>query len=195
MTAAQIISQSITGQFNKEIVLGDRTFKIYQPTINELCLIFGNDNQTLTESQKRIELMAQMGDLDGCVETMANIVSFRDGYRDKTAKYIKHNATLQQIAEGFRAFNDIVNAKDLLDVVQRDEVRQTDPAAFVGGKSLYGIITSFMENLHLTYKEVTEDIPYPVLIMMNVDKLRVLSSNEKLIQRISGKDLANRRRK
>ena len=36
-----------------------------------------------------------------------------------------------------------------------------------------GQIASFMENLHLTYREVLEEIPYRNLVIMQKDKLRV----------------------
>lgn len=36
-----------------------------------------------------------------------------------------------------------------------------------------GQIASFMENLHLTYKEVTEVIPYRNLLIMQKDKAHI----------------------
>ena len=43
----------------------------------------------------------------------------------------------------------------------------------MGNDCLLGQIASFMENLHLTYTEVTEVIPYRNLVIMQKDKLHV----------------------
>ena len=40
-----------------------------------------------------------------------------------------------------------------------------------------GQIASFMENLHLTYKEVLEIIPYRNLVIMQKDKLRTATGD------------------
>lgn len=40
-----------------------------------------------------------------------------------------------------------------------------------------GQIASFMENLHLTYKEVLEEIPYRNLVIMQKDKLRTATGD------------------
>ena len=40
-----------------------------------------------------------------------------------------------------------------------------------------GQIASFMENLHLTYKEVLEEIPYRNLVIMQKDKQRIASGD------------------
>jgi hypothetical protein len=51
-----------------------------------------------------------------------------------------------------------------------------------------------MENLHLSYEDVFEGIPYRNLLMMQRDKLHAVYGGQK-VQRISGKELAERRRK
>ena len=42
----------------------------------------------------------------------------------------------------------------------------------IGADTVFGQITSFVENLHLSYKEVFEVIPYRNLVMMQADKQR-----------------------
>lgn len=41
----------------------------------------------------------------------------------------------------------------------------------IGGELIHGQISTFMETLHLTYKEVWEVIPYQSLLMMQKDKV------------------------
>lgn len=50
-----------------------------------------------------------------------------------------------------------------------------------------------MENLHLSYKEVFEEIPYARLLVMQKDKLRVVTGQ--VIRKGSAKEMAKRRRK
>ena len=46
----------------------------------------------------------------------------------------------------------------------------------------------------MSHKEAFEVIPYPVMLIMNADKLRPLGMNEKKVNKISGKELAGRRK-
>ena len=45
----------------------------------------------------------------------------------------------------------------------------------IGNDCLLGQIASFMVNLHLTYNEVVDKIPYRNLVIMQKDKLHVAS--------------------
>lgn len=55
-----------------------------------------------------------------------------------------------------------------------------------------GQIASFMESLHLSYYEVTENIPYRNLIMMQRDKQHEVFGD--VVKKVSGKDFAARRK-
>lgn len=50
-----------------------------------------------------------------------------------------------------------------------------------------------MDSLHLTYDEVVNQIPYRNLIIMQKDKQH--EAFDDVVKKISGKELANRRRK
>ena len=50
-----------------------------------------------------------------------------------------------------------------------------------------------MENLHLSYEEVVRKIPYRNLVLMQKDKLHVVYGTK--VNKISGKEMAKRRRK
>ena len=50
-----------------------------------------------------------------------------------------------------------------------------------------------MDNLQLTYTEVFEVIPYRNMVMMQRDKLRTVTGEK--VNKISGKELAKKRRK
>lgn len=50
-----------------------------------------------------------------------------------------------------------------------------------------------METLHLTYDEVVREIPYRNLLLMQKDKLHVVYGTK--VNRISGKEMAQRRRR
>lgn len=50
-----------------------------------------------------------------------------------------------------------------------------------------------MENLHLTYHEVVDEIPYRNLVVMQRDKLHIAAGQK--VHRVSGRELASRRKK
>lgn len=63
----------------------------------------------------------------------------------------------------------------------------------VGNTTFFGQIAHLIDTLHLSYTEVFEVIPYRNLLMMQRDKLHTVSGQK--VNRISGKELANRRKK
>lgn len=65
-------------------------------------------------------------------------------------------------------------------------------AEISGGKTLLGLIATFMDTLHLTYDEVVNKIPYRNMIIMQRDKQHEALYGK--VHRISGKELANRHR-
>ena len=64
----------------------------------------------------------------------------------------------------------------------------------VGNTTFFGQIAHLIDTLHLSYTEVFEIIPSRNLLMMQRDKLRAVYGGQK-VNRISGKELANRRKK
>lgn len=66
----------------------------------------------------------------------------------------------------------------------------------VGGNTIVGSVTLFMENLHLSYREVYEDLPYLLLLLMSADKPRtVYEDKEKAeVKMMSGKELMRQKR-
>lgn len=55
-----------------------------------------------------------------------------------------------------------------------------------------GQIASFMENLHLTYKEVLEEIPYRNLVIMQKDKLHIADGD--VMQEVSDAEFFKNRK-
>lgn len=56
-----------------------------------------------------------------------------------------------------------------------EERSKSDSKTTVAGNdTLLGQIASFMENLHLSYKEVVYEIPYRNLVIMQKDKLHAV---------------------
>ncbi|WP_459190530.1 hypothetical protein ACGE0T_10835 [Parabacteroides sp. APC149_11_2_Y6] len=66
----------------------------------------------------------------------------------------------------------------------------------VGGETITGQIASFIENLNLSYKEVYEELPYLLLVLMMADKPRtVYGDGEKTeVKKMSGKELLKQKR-
>lgn len=73
-----------------------------------------------------------------------------------------------------------------------DGAGQTDSKTkIVGGDTIAGQIASFIDTLHLSYKEVFEELPYLLLLLMNADKPRPVYGEEKEaeVKMVSGKDM------
>lgn len=66
----------------------------------------------------------------------------------------------------------------------------------VGGNTIAGSIASFMENLHFSYREVYEELPYLLLLLMMADKPRVVydKKGDTEVKRMSGKELMRQKR-
>lgn len=195
--AANVVASSIIGAYYKEVKLGKFTYKIYQPTVREMCLIFGNNSVSINDNMKRFELIAQMPEhVNECARALSYAVSIRKSelFRKATYQYIVHYATMEQIETAFYILANVINGKELFDSVKLDHVKSESKTESIGGNSIFGAMCSLMENLHLSHKEAFEVIPYPVMLMMNADKLRPLGINEKKVSKISGKELARRRK-
>lgn len=63
----------------------------------------------------------------------------------------------------------------------------------IGNDTILGQIATFAENLHLSYNEIVNEIPYRLLCLMAKDKVRVCYGEK--VKRTSGKEMMNRRRK
>ncbi len=73
-------------------------------------------------------------------------------------------------------------------------VKGSGKTEVVGNETMLGQVASFMENLHLSYKEVVEVIPYRNLIIMQKDKLHTVSS-EDVMQEVSEEEFLRNKSK
>lgn len=66
----------------------------------------------------------------------------------------------------------------------------------VGGDSIAGQIALFMENLHLSYTEIYEVIPYILLLAMSADKPRAIYGDKADVEvkKMSGRELMMQKR-
>ena len=62
----------------------------------------------------------------------------------------------------------------------------------IGNDTIFGQIATFIDGLHLTYKEVTEEIPYRVLLLMSKDKQRIVTGAK--VNKTTGKEMMARRK-
>ena len=58
--------------------------------------------------------------------------------------------------------------------------------------TLLGQVATFIDNLHLSYKEVLEEIPYRNLVIMQQDKLRMCYGEK--VKHTTGKEMMERRK-
>lgn len=196
--AAIIVSESMLGAYHKKVTLGKIVFKIYQPTVKHLCSILCNASGNINDEVKRLEVIATMPEhIEACALSLSFAVSIKRPaiFQRLAYHYIRNYATFDQIATAFSILAGVINAKEFFEKVTIDRTRSSSTVTTVGANTLYGSVISLMENLHLSYKEAFEVLPYPQMLIMSADKLRVLSPNEQLITRGSGKEMAERRRR
>lgn len=197
--AEKIVADSLLRTYYKEVKLGNLTYRIYQPTIKDILNILSSSVMSINEGIKRMELIAQMPEcIEECARTISYAVSINkpEVYRKMTYQYIKRYATMGQIVNAFVVLSGVINGKELFDSVKLDKVHsENGPAQTVGANSIFGAMGLLMENLHLSYKEAFEVIPYPCLLMMNADKLRVLGTNEHKVLSVSARELMLRKEK
>lgn len=195
--AAKVVADSLLRTYYKEVKLGKFTYRIYQPTIKDLLNILGDTGLSVNEGMKRMELIAQMPEhIEECARAISYAVSINkpEVYRKMVYQYIAHYATMEQIVKAFVVLSGVINGKELFDCVKQDRVHSKNGAPqTVGANSIFGAMGLLMDNLHLSYKEAFETIPYPCLLMMNSDKLRVLGANEEKLVEVTGKEFARMR--
>lgn len=196
--AARIVAESLLGAYHKKVILGRMNFRIYQPTVKNLCNILGGSGIVINDEVKRFELIAAMPEhIEECARALSFAISIKKStlFQVLAYHYIRNYATMEQIVEAFNILTEVINGKEFFDNVKMDKVRSESTAVSIGANTIYGSVISLMESLHLSYHEVFEDIPYPVMLVMSADKLQVLSPSEKLVQNSTGKEMAERRRR
>mgnify|MGYP001206454047 CR=1 FL=1 len=195
--AAKVVADSLLRTYYKEVKLGKFTYRIYQPTIKDLLNILNNSEVSINEGMKRMELIAQMPEhVEECARAMSYAVSINkpEVCRKIAYQYITHYATMEQIVNAFVVLSGVINGKELFDCVKQDRVYSKNGLAqTVGANSIFGALGVLIDGLHLSYKEAFEMIPYPCLLMMNSDKLRVLGPGEEAMVEVTGKEFAKMR--
>lgn len=114
---------------------------------------------------------------------------FRTVFVDGKA-YTVYPPTVHKLAGAISNLSDIQEADNLKEVLL--SLGESE-AEVVVNDTLLGQIASFMENLHLLYREVAYEIPYRnlVLVLMQRDKLHTVTGTKV----IKGKDMASHRRR
>ena len=133
----------------------------------------------MNEEKSKVQVMDLMQDyMQEYAIIISRAVFEKKAKQSVLHKYIMRFATIEQLKVAMNIFFELVNAKDLLEVIRPAKIKYNDDALSIGGNSILGIINLFMENLHLSRVEVFEIIPYPILLAMNADKLRSLPKGE-----------------
>lgn len=197
--AADLVSRFLTGDYYKEVVLGHMTLKMYPPTIKELINIFPRWELSVQETTTRAEIMSKMPEnswQSAGIVSRACIRGQRTGFkRAALQQYIMHYASHEEITNAVMQLSIVIRGDELFKECQLDKTVREKASIILGNNNMMGQVASFIENLHLSYNEVLNEIPYPVLLMMSSDKLRTLSPDEKIIRRMSGQEFMKRRMK
>lgn len=191
---ANIVSLTLLGEYHKIITLGKREFKIYQPTISEISRMFNGFSLSVYEGMKRLEVIAGMPEhLDEVCRTLAIATTIKKPIAEGlTFEYIQRFATIDQIQEAIVVLGSVVHGDEIFEYCNLDKSTGKDTAKILGNNNLVGQVATFMEQLHVSYKEATAELSFPLLLLMSVDKMRIDYGNGEStpeVKTISGKEL------
>lgn len=192
-TAAKIVSETLLGEYHKVVTLGKRKFRIYQPTINEISRMFPGSGLSVSENTKRLEVISSMPEhIDEVCRTLAVAITIKKPIAEGlTFEYIRRFATMDQIQEAILVLGSVIRGDEIFELCELDKSTGKDTAKIFGNNNLAGQVATFVEQLHLSYKEVTNELSYPLLLLMSVDKMRVSydDETEPEVKTLSGKEL------
>ena len=179
-TAAKIVSETLLGEYHKVVTLGKREFRIYQPTINEISRMFPGSGLSVSENTKRLEVISSMPEhIDEVCRTLAVAITIKKPIAEGlTFEYIRRFATMDQIQEAILVLGSVIRGDEIFELCELDKSTGKDTAKIFGNNNLAGQVATFVEQLHLSYKEVTNELSYPLLLLMSVDKMRVSYDDE-----------------
>lgn len=191
--AAKIVSETLLGEYHKVVTLGKKEFRIYQPTINEISRMFPGSGLSVDENTKRLEVISLMPEhLDEVCRTLAVAITTKNPITERlTFEYIRRFVTMDQIQEAILVLGSVIRGDEIFEHCDLDKSTGKDTAKILGNNNLAGQVATFMEQLHLSYKEVTNELSYPLLLLMSVDKMRVSYDDEEKpeVKTLSGKEL------
>ena len=172
--ASKIVSDALLGMDFKNVEIGGVVYTIKPPTIKVICRAIHHFSNVGMEGDN---IMEAIKELPEATEDMLKGISCFICGNDSLVKELE-NGTFEEV-------------KDALDEERVDAGSKTET---VGNTTFFGQIAHLIDTLHLSYTEVFEVIPYRNLLMMQRDKLHAVYGGQK-VNRISGKELANRRKK
>lgn len=190
-TAALLISKTFLREYHEDVVLGLKSFKIYQPTIKEMISMFNGLDLSLNE---KTNIISSMSDMDDACRSISKAVTLKRPLMTCLAfNYIIRFASIEQIHKAAETLSSVISGDKLFKACHLEKSSETIKTEFLGNTNMMGQVASFMENLHLSYKEVFEVIPYPQLLMMSADKLRISTGEKERV--VSGRDLLKKKKK
>lgn len=197
--AANIVSLTLLGEYYKVVTLGKREFKIYQPTMNDISRMFDGAGLSVNEGMKRLEVIAGMPEhLNEVCRTLAIASTIKHPVAEGlTFEYIRRFATMEQIQEAIITLGSVIRGDEIFEHCHLDKSTGKDTAKILGNNNLVGQVATFVEQLHVSYKEATSELSFPLLLLMSVDKMRIDHGNgeaEPEVKTISGKELMKMKR-
>lgn len=174
--AAQIVSETLLGVYNRPVTLGKREFKIYQPAIREIARMFNGSDLSVNDNMKSLQVMASMPEhMDSLCHTLAVAVTIKRPALERLAfEYIRRFATIDQIQEAIISLGSVIRGEDIFGNCEIDKSSVKETTKVLGNNNLTGQIATFIDQLHLSYQEVYEKLSFPLLLLMMADKPRVV---------------------
>lgn len=182
--SSSIVARSLLNKHSVSVRFGVLKIKVNQPFIKDLVRAYSN-----TEHETSIASMADIS-----LEVMSSLIFNNGILRRLFLWYVKRYVPYRDISVATKEIANIVTGKDIFEVVKVDKVKREKVIESVGNNTIAGVIPTIMEHLQLSYMDVWQGVNYPTLLLMMTDKVRSLSGDEKKVVKISGSEMAARRK-
>lgn len=170
MEGEKLVCSSIIGADFEEVIINGIAYQVKAPVIK----IIAGACFYLTEvkNNRFLQSFLCIGGLDSILCALSWFIQGNILLKKELSK-----GSYYEILEALDKAYSLINIKPFIEGISFSQEYKNDVSKIevVGNDTLLGQIASFMENLHLTYTEVLEVIPYRNLVIMQKDKLHTTS--------------------
>ena len=186
---AKIISESIIGSDFRTVFVNGKAYTVYPPTIHKLAGAISHLSD-VQEAENLKNVLLSLEESEAYSKALSWLITGDESLSEELAKGT-YEENVNALDEAF----SMIDSKVFLKAGSETEERKPagSETEVVGNDTLLGQIASFMENLHLSYREVVYEIPYRNLVLMQRDKLHTVTGTK--VTKVKGKDMASRRRR
>ena len=176
MELSTFISDAFSNELQVNILVGGKFYAVKAPTAKQYIKILGILGVGLLD-----EIVDKFNAEPDKIASILKILTAKDFSKDDPEELKTAFSEIIHLAQASDYFNQVPKRK------------KAKESKIIGGKTISGQITSFMEDLGMSLNEVL-NTSYPLLLIMQHDKVRIDYDSKDEIKEISGKEMLKRKR-